>query len=133
MVSEAYYLISKYKVDLTYVDAAGVPFIRSLKLQIGEKAEYHEELQRAKKEGIKPSDVMNIIPVNFGTDNRELLAHAKQLVEAKRVCIHPDFKGLLDQMRAAQAIDGRLDKSLYTMDLMDAFMLAVRFYSFQSP
>ena len=131
MVDEAYRLVSQYQVDLVYVDGANPEFIKSLKLQIGEPTDYHERLAQAKKEGIKPSDIMRIIPVNFATENREMLAHAKNIVESHRMCIHPDFQSLLDQMRAAVAIDGKLDKSIYTHDLMDAFMLALKFYSFQ--
>ena len=132
MVNEAYRLISQYNVDLTYVDGSQPAFIKSLKLQIGEPIDYLEQIQNAKKQsGARPDQIMRIIPVNFGTENREMLAHTKHLVEAHRMCIHPDFASLLDQMRAAQAIDGKLDKSLYTMDLMDAFQLALKFYSFQ--
>jgi hypothetical protein len=132
MVEEAYYLISKYRVDLTYVDGSNPEFIKSLKLMIGEPAaDYHERLQEAKKQGLKPSDIMKIVPVTFATENREMLQHSKHLVEDRRLCIHPDFQSLLDQMRAAVAIDGKLDKSIYTHDLLDAFQLALNFYKFE--
>lgn len=131
MVEEAYHLISKYQVDLTYVDGANPEFLKSLKLMIGEPTDYHERLQEAKRLEQKPSDIMKIIPVNFGTENREMLQHSKHLVESRRVCIHPTFEALLNEMRAAVAIDGRLDKSIYTHDLLDAFQLSLKFYSYQ--
>jgi len=39
--------MSKYQVDKAYIDGANPSFIRSLKLQIGEDAEYDKEIGRA--------------------------------------------------------------------------------------
>jgi hypothetical protein len=131
MVEEAYYLMSKYNVNLTYVDGANPEFIKSLKLMIGERADYKEQLDQLKTLGQKPSDIMKIIPVNFATENREMLQHSKNLLESHKLCIHPDFEELLNEIRSAIAIDGKLDKSIYTHDLLDAFQLALKFYSYQ--
>ena len=55
-----------------YVDGANPSFIRSLKLQIGEDADYMPEIHKAKQENRKPD--MRIVPVNF---NAALSAKAK--------------------------------------------------------
>ncbi|HET7391770.1 MAG TPA: hypothetical protein VFJ51_13190 [Nitrososphaeraceae archaeon] len=39
-LSTVYSLMSKYHVDKVYIDGANPSFIRSLKLQIGEEADY---------------------------------------------------------------------------------------------
>jgi hypothetical protein len=46
MLSTVYELMSKYSVDKVYIDGANPSFIRSLKLQIGEDAEYDKVIAR---------------------------------------------------------------------------------------
>jgi hypothetical protein len=69
MLDIVYELVSKYQVDKTYVDASNPSFIKSLKLRIGEKADYLEEIDRLKKEGFGDGTKnTNIVPVNFAND-----------------------------------------------------------------
>ena len=42
----AYGLISRYQVDKLYIDGANPSFIESLKLQIGEEADYDQVIAR---------------------------------------------------------------------------------------
>src|ERR687886_457940 len=79
MLSTVYSLMSKYGVDKVYIDGANPSFIKSLKIQIGEKADYIEELERAKREGLKPSDIMTIVPVNFNSEHKAMLGHCKMI------------------------------------------------------
>ena len=67
MLSLAYGLMSKYQVDSVYIDGANPSFIKSLKLQIGEEADYDKVIARYKAEGWGDtwSQDMRIIPVNF--------------------------------------------------------------------
>ena len=44
MLSKVHELMSKYNVDKVYIDGSNPSFIRSLKLQIGEAADYIENL-----------------------------------------------------------------------------------------
>jgi hypothetical protein len=53
MLSVVYGLISKYQVDTTYIDGANPSFIRSLKLQIGEEADYDKVIARYRSEGLR--------------------------------------------------------------------------------
>ena len=46
MLSVVWRLISKYDVDKVYVDGTNPSFIRSLKLQIGEDADYDKVIAR---------------------------------------------------------------------------------------
>ncbi len=53
MLSVVYGLMSKYDVDKIYIDGANPSFIKSLKLQIGEDADYHKVIARYKSEKLR--------------------------------------------------------------------------------
>ena len=44
--------MSKYSVDSVYIDGANPSFIKSLKLQIGEEADYDKVIARYRSEGL---------------------------------------------------------------------------------
>src|SRR6187200_2102546 len=75
MLSTVYSLMSKYDVDKVYIDGANPSFIKSLKLQIGEDADYMPEIHKAKQENRKPD--MRIVPVNFNKEHKTMLGHCK--------------------------------------------------------
>jgi hypothetical protein len=52
MLSVVYGLMSKYNVDSVYIDGVNPSFIKSLKLQIGEDADYDKVIARYKSEGL---------------------------------------------------------------------------------
>jgi hypothetical protein len=134
MLDTVYGLMIKYNVDLTYVDGANPSFIKSLKLLIGEKADYLEELDRARKEGVRPQDIMKIIPVNFNTEHKAMLGHCKMIFEKDggRIAINPAFDKLIVALRTAVDKDGALDKEATSYnDIFDAFRLALKFYHFE--
>ena len=64
MLSVVYGLMSKYNVDSVYIDGANPSFIKALKLQIGEDADYDEVIARYRSEGLGDSWTkdMKIIP-----------------------------------------------------------------------
>jgi hypothetical protein len=68
MLSVVYELMSKYQIDKVYVDGANPSFIRSLKLRLGEDADYDKVIARYKAEGWGDKDNwsqnMRIVPVN---------------------------------------------------------------------
>jgi hypothetical protein len=134
MLDTVYHLMTKYNVDLTYIDGANPSFIRSLKLQIGEKADYLEELDRARREGFKPHDIMKILPVNFNSEHKAMLGHCKMIFEKDggRIAINPKFDKLITALRTAVDNDGNLDKeSTSYNDIFDAFRLALKFYRYE--
>jgi hypothetical protein len=67
MLSVVYGFISKYQVDSVYIDGANPSFIKSLKLQIGEDADYDRVIARYRSEGLADNwaEHMKIVPVNF--------------------------------------------------------------------
>ena len=52
MLSVVYGLMSKYKIDKPYIDGANPSFIKSLKLQISEDADYDKVIARYRSEGL---------------------------------------------------------------------------------
>jgi hypothetical protein len=52
MLSTVYGLMSKYDVDKVYIDGANPSFIKSIKLQIGEEADYDKVIARYRSEGL---------------------------------------------------------------------------------
>jgi hypothetical protein len=67
MLSTVYGLLSRYDVDKVYIDGANPSFIKSLKLQIGEEADYDKVIARYRSQGLGDnwSENMRIVPVNF--------------------------------------------------------------------
>src|SRR5436190_23152873 len=83
MLSVVYGLMSKYQVDKIYIDGANPSFIRSLKLQIGEDADYDKVIARYRSEklGDNWSQNMRIVPVNFNSEHKAMLGHCKMILE----------------------------------------------------
>ena len=146
MLPTVYRLISQYQVDKIYIDGANPPFIRSLKLQIGEEPDYDKVIARYKaqlgtgeaRKGVGLdwiADIMTIIPVNFKSEHKAMLGHCKMVMEhdGGRIAINPDrFDKLITALRTAVDNDGTLDKEATSYnDIFDAFRLALKFYHFE--
>ena len=68
-------------------------FIRSLKLQIGEDADYDKVIARYKVENSGDGTKhMRIVPVNFNSEHKDMLGHCKMILENDdgRIAINPD-------------------------------------------
>ena len=135
MLSTVYALMSKYQVDKVYIDGANPSFIKSLKLQIGEEAEYDKVIARYRSEGFGDEAAlkdMKVVPVNFNKEHKAMLGHCKMILEddGGRIAINPDkFDKLITSLRTAVDNDGVLDKeSTSYNDIFDAFRLALKFY-----
>jgi hypothetical protein len=137
MLATVYGLISKYQVDKVYIDGANPSFIKSLKLQIGEEAEYDKVIARYKSEGLGDNwgEYMKIVPANFNKEHKAMLGHCKMILEHEpgKIAINPDkFDKLITALRTAVDNDGTLDKEATSYnDIFDAFRLALKFYHFQ--
>ena len=139
MLSLVYGLMSKYQVDKTYIDGANPSFIRSLKLQIGEGADYDKVIARYRSEGFGDEAAlkgMKVVPVNFNKEHKAILGHFKMILEEnepRRIAINPDkFNKLITSLRTAVDNDGALDKEATSYnDIFDAFRLALKFYHFK--
>jgi hypothetical protein len=136
MLVTVYGLISKYQVDKIYIDGANPSFIKSLKIQIGEDADYDKVIARyrAEKLGDATKD-MKIVPVNFNTEHKAMLGHCKMILEQDpgKIAINLDkFDKLITALRTAVDNDGTLDKEATSYnDIFDAFRLALKFYHFE--
>jgi hypothetical protein len=115
MLSLVYGLISKYQVDKVYIDGANPSFIKSLKLQIGEDADYDKVIARYKSEGLGDATKdMKIVPVNFNSEHKAMLGHCKMILEKDggRIAINPDrFDKLITSLRTAVDRDGTWQRS----------------------
>ena len=122
MVSNIWDLIQRFNVTKVLIDASAPSFIRALKLQWGERADY-ENVSKQER------DFMRVEPVAFGVEHKQLLYHAKFMLENKYLQIHPSFDKLITSLRSAWARDGVLDKELTSFDdILDAFRLCLRPY-----
>jgi hypothetical protein len=137
MLSLVYDLMSKYQVDKVYIDGANPSFIKSLKLQIGEVADYDKVIARYRSDGLgdDPTKDMKIVPVNFNKEHKAMLGHCKMILEDDRgkIAINPDrFDKLITALRTAVDNDGVLDKEATSYnDIFDAFRLALKFYHYE--
>ena len=88
MLSTVYSLMSKYEVDKVYIDGANPSFIKSLKLQIGEDADYDKVIARCRAEGLGDSwsQDMKIVPVNFNKEYKAMRGHCKMILEHEYKC-----------------------------------------------
>jgi len=137
MLSAVYGLMSKYDIDKVYIDGANPSFIKSLKIQIGEDADYDKVIARyrAEKLGDDATKDMKIVPVNFNSEHKAMLGYCKMIMEndGGRIAINRDkFDKLITVLRTAVDNDGVLDKELTSYnDIFDAFRLALKFYHFE--
>jgi hypothetical protein len=129
MLSVVYGLISKYQMDKIYIDGANPSFIRSLKLQIGEDADYDKVIasHRSEKLGDNWSQNVRIVPVNFNREHKAMLGHCNTILEQDpgKIAINPNkFDKPITALRTAVENDGTLDKEATSYnDIFDAFRL----------
>ena len=106
MLSVVYGLMSKYQVDKVYIDGANPSFIKSLKIQIGEDADYDKVIVRYRSQGFGDETAladMKIVPVNFNKEHKAMLGHCKMILENEggRIAINPVFDKLITSLRTA--------------------------------
>lgn len=124
MVSLVWDLIQRFNITKVLIDASAPSFIRALKLQWGERTDY-ENVDK------KHREYMRVEPVAFGMEHKQLLYHAKFMLENKYLQIYPPsrFEKLITSLRSAWAKDGVLDKEVTSFDdILDAFRLCLRPY-----
>ena len=107
-----------------YIDGANPSFIKSLKLQWGERSDY-ENVPKEQRQ------FMRVVPVNFNQEHKEMLGHCKMLLERGYIAINPAFDKLITSLRTAVAEENILDKeSTSYADIFDAYRLALKDYKF---
>jgi hypothetical protein len=138
MIQTVWQLYQRFNLDgntdRIYVDGANPSFIRSLKLQIGERPDYDKVLDRSKSTHLfqDPERHMVVVPVDFSKDHRDMLMHCKSLLSYNVVKIHPKFEKLITALRTARDDENKLLKDeMAHDDLMDSFRLALKYYRFE--
>lgn len=100
-----------------YVDGANRGFVTELKVRFGEDTEWE-------KEDID-ENVVKVIPVNFATHHKELLAHLHVLVNKELIAIPERFNFITTAMSTAIAKEYQLDKTKTSYDdSLDSLRLA---------
>jgi hypothetical protein len=133
MLSKVLQLKSKYNPTKIYVDGANPAFIRSLKLNIGERADYDKVIEQANHDKIDVDYLMKVIPVPFNQEHKGMLGHSKILLEEGYLAIDgKKFDKLITALRTAvEKGDGVLDKEATSYDdIFDAFRLSLRLYQY---
>jgi hypothetical protein len=78
---------------------------------------------------------MFIVPIHFAKEHKQMLAHAKKVLEYNggSITINPRFDKLITSLRTAvENGEGMLDKEATSYDdKFDAFRLALKFYHFR--
>src|SRR5215216_650960 len=124
MLQKVWDLLVKYSIEKVMIDGANPSFIKSLKIQWGERPDYENE----KKEYYK---YMKVEPISFAKEHKAILAHAKMLLEQGYIAINPAFDKLITLLRTAVAEENVLDKeSTSYADIFDAYRLALKLYQF---
>lgn len=117
-----------WSVENMFVDASAPPFISDYKRRINEI-----NYVVMKDMTNNPLNQERVVPVTFHPMNKAMIIHANQLVSDKYLRIDKRFQDLINQMKIAQHVDGKLVKGKQgeTMDLVDAFLLALLRFSFE--
>jgi hypothetical protein len=131
MLNVSMELVIKYQIQKIYIDAANPSFIRSLKLAIGDREDYENQITYYKKMKWNWHNHMTVIPVSFNVEHKEMLGHAKMILEKRLVAINPSFDKLITSLRTAVAEENTLDKDVTSYDdILDAYQLALKNYTF---
>jgi hypothetical protein len=125
VVNYVYDMMNQYSVENIFVDVAASAFITDLKDMINESS-----YNIMKDMTANPSATERIVPVTFHPMNRMMMVHANQLVSDKYLKIHKTHENLINQMKIATHINGRLIKNEQTLDLVDALFLSLLKYDF---
>ena len=94
-----------------------------MKVAFGESLKWENNKQPANPEAHK------VLPVNFATEHKQMLAHLHMLVNKQYLAIPQQFDKLIISLRTAYAKEYSLDKeqSSYS-DSLDALRLACKMY-----
>jgi hypothetical protein len=130
MIQKIIDIRQNYGVGKLFVDAANPEIIRSLKRAFDEPVNYEHQLARIESKNLgHPVFHMDVLPVSFNTEHKEMLSHTKLMLDRERVAIHPKYNKLLVALRTAVATDGVLDKQMTAHDdVLDALRLSLKYY-----
>jgi Terminase RNaseH-like domain len=125
-------IYDNYSVSKIYVDSANPKIITAIKRGLNERTDYERYISNLNTRHPKFLNLatwINVIPMSFSSEGREMLAHTKRYLDNNWLAIHPSFHKLIVALRTAIATDGLLDKSQSAHnDLLDALRLSLCLY-----
>ena len=106
------------------IDGSNRAFVNLLKIKFGESLDWDTK-------DISP-ETMKVIPVNFGTDHKQLLSHLHVIVSKEYLAIPKEHDKLITSLRTAYAKELPLDKDVTSYDdLLDALRLSLKGYNIE--
>lgn len=127
-------MIRNYGIERVYVDGSQVAFISSLKAALGENPHYQQDMEYFKQYDLDAEVHSNllVLPVNFGTEHKRMAEHAKQLLDAGYIAIHPSVTKLITALRTATFTELSINKNLSAHhDVYDCFAMCCRWFSLE--
>jgi hypothetical protein len=122
MALQIWDLIQHHNCNKVYIDNSSPSMIRSLKIHWGERTDY-ENIDRDQYR------FMKVEPISFGREHKNMLAHAKMMIDKHYVAIAPGFEKLLVSLKTAVEHNGALDKEVTAYDnVFDSFRLCMLRY-----
>jgi hypothetical protein len=93
------------------------------------KVAFNESLNwESNKQSVNP-EVMNVLPVNFATEHKQMLTHLHMLINKEYLCIPKQHFKLIISLRTAYANEYSLDKEQTSYsDSLDALRLSCKIY-----
>jgi hypothetical protein len=104
-----------------WVDGANRAFVNLLKVAFDESLNWE-------KQNISPNS-MNVLPVNFGTEHKQMLSHLAVCISKGYLCIPSKYDKLIISLKTAWANEPNLDKEQTSYsDSIDALRLSCKMY-----
>jgi len=122
LIFNLYHKYGHYNTSI-FVDGSNRAFVNLLKVAFNESLNWEKSM-------VKPNpNSMNVIPVSFNAEHKEMLSHLAMLVSKEYLCIPKEFDKMEIALRTAYADEYSLnkDRSSYN-DLTDALRLACKMY-----
>jgi hypothetical protein len=112
----------KYYPNIRFlVDGSNAGFVRQLKVVFGENPDYDYK-------DVSP-DSMEILPVNFGTEHKQMLSHLSLMINKEYLAIPENHDKLIVSLRTAEVREYSPDKEQTSYDdLLDSLRLFLKGY-----
>ena len=104
-----------------FVDGANRAFVNLMKVAFDESLNWD-------KDSVNP-DLMRVLPVNFATEHKQMLAHLHMLINKEYLAIPKEFDKVIISLRTAYANEYSLDKEQTSYsDSLDGLRLSCKMY-----
>ena len=106
-----------------FIDGSNRAFVNLMKVAFNESLNWESS-----KQGLNP-EAWKVLPVNFATEHKQMLAHLHMLVNKEYLAIPEQYDKLIISLRTAWANEYSLDKEQTSYsDSLDALRLACKMY-----